>query len=92
MTVTDAAAETLLEFPCDFPVKAFGLSGGDFPKIVLDIVQRHAPGVSPAALSSRPSTGGKYQSVTVTLRAESKAQLDALYQDLTAHPEVIMAL
>ena len=82
----------MLEFPCDFPIKAFGIASDGFPALVLGIVRRHAPNVGLESLDSRPSSGGKYQSVTVTIRAESKAQIDAIYQDLTDCAEVIMAL
>lgn len=82
----------LLEFPCDFPVKVFGTGGGDFPKLVLELVRRHAPETPADAVSKRPSKSGKYTAVTVMLRAESQAQLDAIYRELTGSPEVLMAL
>ena len=84
--------ETLLEFPCDFPIKVMGRAEPGFDALVVELVRRHAPDLGEGAVSSRPSKGGKWVSVTVTLRAESKAQLDAIYLDLTAHEKVIMAL
>ncbi len=83
---------TLLRFPCDFPIKAFGRNRPDFDGLIAEIVRRHAPDLSEGAVSARPSHGGKYTAVTVTIRAESKAQLDAIYQDLTRCSEVLMAL
>ncbi|NKN32621.1 YbeD family protein [Marichromatium bheemlicum] len=84
--------ETLLEFPCRFPVKAMGRASDDFQTLVVDIVERHAPGVDAAAISVRPSNGGKWLAVTVTIEAHSKAQLDAIYAELTAHERVVWAL
>lgn len=90
--MTDPKPETLLEFPCDFPIKAFGHDRDDFAALVAEIIRRHAPDIDDTAIASRPSKGGKYLAVTVTIRAESKAQLDAIYLDLTARTEVVMAL
>ncbi|MEN8177094.1 MAG: DUF493 domain-containing protein [Pseudomonadota bacterium] len=84
--------ETLLEFPCDFSIKAMGKAEPGFDLLVLELIHRHAPDIHEGAVRSRPSKGGKWVSVTVTLRAESKAQLDAIYMDLTAHEKIVMAL
>ena len=84
--------ETLLQFPCAFPIKAIGLAEGDFEALVIEIVSRHAPDLDPATLSVRDSSGGKWISVTLTIQATSKAQLDAIYRDLTAHQRVVWAL
>lgn len=83
---------SLLEFPCDFPIKAFGRGGTDFDLRVVEIVRRHAPDLGENAVSSRPSTGGKFAAVTVIVRARDQAQLDAIYRDLSASPDIIMAL
>lgn len=84
--------ETLLEFPCDFPVKVMGRASETFVATVIAIVQRHAPDFNAESVSVRASVGGNYLAVTCTLRATGKNQLDALYRELTAHPDVRMAL
>ncbi len=84
--------ETLLEFPCEFPIKAFGLAADGFPDRVLQIVRQRLAEDSAVAMQYRCSQGGKYTAVTITIEASSKAQLDAIYEDLTACPQVIMAL
>jgi putative lipoic acid-binding regulatory protein len=84
--------ETLLEFPCQFSVKAMGLAAADFDSIVVQIVRRHAPDMGEGSVRVRPSSGGKYLSVTVTFEATSKDQLDAIYQDLTDHDRILMSL
>lgn len=85
-------AETLLEFPCEFSLKAFGKHSDSLADTVLALVREHVDGVPDDAVSSRPSNGGKFLAITVTFAATSKPQLDAIYQDLTAHPAVMMAL
>ena len=84
--------ESLLTFPCDFPIKVMGRAEPGFDLLVVELVRRHAPDLTEGAVTSRESQGGKWISVTVMLRAESKAQLDAIYLDLTAHEKVVMAL
>ena len=84
--------ETLLEFPCDFPLKIMGPAAADFAPTIAAVVSRHAPGFDPAAMAMRPSRAGNYLSLTCTVRAVSQDQLDALYRELTAHPMVKVVL
>lgn len=84
--------ETLLEFPCQFPIKVMGKIDSELDLVVVEIVRRHAPNLHEGAVTTRPSKGGNYIAVTLLVEATSKQQLDAIYQDLTAHPHVLMAL
>jgi uncharacterized protein len=84
--------ESLIDFPCDFPIKIMGATQDGFAQTVLDIVTRHAPDFDAASMEMRSSSGGKYLSLTCTIRAVSKVQLDALYLELTAHPLVKIVL
>jgi putative lipoic acid-binding regulatory protein len=84
--------ETLLEFPTDFPIKIMGERRDDFAQAMVELVLRHAPDFRPETVEMRASSKGNFLSVTCTVRATSKAQLDALYRDITAHPWVKMAL
>ena len=83
---------TLLEYPCDFPIKILGHSQAGFAQAVLGVVQRHVPEFDGAAMEMRTSKRGKYLSVTCVIRATSREQLDALYQELCDHPMVVMVL
>lgn len=84
--------DSLLEFPCDFPLKIMGERRDDFTQTVVGIVLRHAPGFRAETVEMRVSSTGKYLSVTCTVRAESRAQLDALYRELSGHPMVKVVL
>lgn len=98
--IVGVGEETLLVFPCNFPIKAMGrikaagtnLAHVDFAQTVLAIVQKHMPDFDANSLEMRPSKNGNFIAVTATIRATSKAQLDAIYLDLTASPDVLMAL
>lgn len=92
MPTRSEAPETLLEFPCAFPLKVMGLAEGALAQVVLEIVLRHAPAFDAASMEMRASSGGKYIGLTCTIMATSKPQLDALYQELTSHPLVKVAL
>lgn len=84
--------DTLMEFPCAFPIKAMGLSDEEFESRVVTIVRKHAPDLSEGAVKRVDSKGGKYLSITVTVRATSREQLDNIYRELTACEQVLMAL
>jgi len=84
--------ETLLEFPCQFPIKAFGLSGETLEIAVLEIVNRHVDDLAENAIKTNASKNAKYTSITVMIRATSKKQIDNIYLDLTACEHVVMAL
>ncbi len=87
-----AEQETLLEFPCDFPLKVMGATRDGFAQTIVDVVLKHAPDFDAASVEMRPSKAGNYLSLTCTIRATSKPQLDALYGELTAHPWVKIVL
>jgi putative lipoic acid-binding regulatory protein len=82
----------LLQFPTDFPIKIMGLRVDRFATEVAEVVMRHAPDFDPATMEMRPSRQGTYLGLTATIRATSRAQLDALYRELTSHPLVKVVL
>lgn len=81
-----------IQFPCNFPIKAVGKTTPELDILIVEIIRRHVEGINEGAIKTRPSKGGNYLSVTITIEATSQEQLDAIYQDLTDCPEVIMAL
>ena len=84
--------ETLLEFPCAFPLKIMGRRQDGFAQAVLEVVLRHAPDFDSASMEMRTSRQGTYLSLTCVVNATSREQLDALYRELSAHPRVVMVL
>lgn len=84
--------ESLLQFPCRFPIKAMGRYADDFDALVVELVRRHAPDFNDAAVQTRYSRDRQYVSVTVTIEARSRLQLDNIYRELTAHEKVLVAL
>lgn len=88
----DSATPSLLTFPCVFPMKVMGRREDGFAQVVSTIVLRHAADFHPETIEMRSSRNGRYLSLTVTINARSRAQLDALYSELSKHPMVMMVL
>jgi putative lipoic acid-binding regulatory protein len=84
--------DTLLEFPCDFPLKVMGRKADDFAALVVELVESHAGPVPAARVSERLSRDGNFVALTVLVRADSKSRLDAIYTELSAHERVLMVL
>jgi putative lipoic acid-binding regulatory protein len=84
--------QSLIEYPCEFPIKILGPTQAGFAQTMLEIVQRHAPDFDGNTLSMKASKRGKYLSVTCVIRATSREQLDRLYRELCDHPMVVMVL
>jgi uncharacterized protein len=84
--------DELFQFPTDFPIKVMGRDSESFRTLTLAIVERHAGPVTPDRITERMSREGKFLALTYTIRAESRAQLDSIYQDLTDSGVVLVAL
>ena len=81
-----------LQFPCRFPVKVMGAASDGFESIVATIVERHTGHVDSDQVSRRPSRNGRYVSLTFTITADSREQLDGLYRDLSGCSAVSFVL
>lgn len=90
--MTSEPSASQLQFPCEFPVKVLGVARPDFDSLVVTLVRRHVPDLGEGAVTCRTSRTGKYVSVTVRIQATSRAQLDAVYRELTTCDRVLMAL
>ena len=88
----DNEGRQLLEFPCDFPVKIMGRESPEFRKTVRALVEKHTGPLDDAAIQSTLSRNSRIVSVTITVNAQSREQLDAIYMDVTGHENVLMAL
>jgi putative lipoic acid-binding regulatory protein len=82
--------DTCIQFPCSYPLKVMGLNTEIFAAAIIVIFEKHVN--DRISYSRRLSSGGKYLSITATFTARSKAQLDALYQELNDHDLVVMTL
>jgi len=84
--------ETLVEFPCDFMIKAMGKSNPQFHETVVSIVQQHDETFTAEKIVARESNKGTFVSVTFYVCVENKPQLDAIYQSLTDSEYVLWSM
>lgn len=84
--------ESLLVFPCRFPIKIMGRDAPDFYETALELVEKHAGKVNPDDVRNAPSSKGNFVSLTITITAESQPQLDAIYRELSDHEQILVAL
>ena len=83
---------SLIEFPCDFQIKIIGKHGESFVLEIATIARKHFPDLNDNAIRTKISAQNNFLAITLTVRAENKATLDALYQELTKHPDITMVL
>ena len=84
--------ESPLRFPCEFPIKAMGKATPELEIAVLEIMHRHVPDLGEGAVKTRESRNGNYLSITVTIQARSRDQLDAIYMELTTCEHIVFAI
>ena len=84
--------QSLIEYPSRFPIKVMGTNVDGFVHAVTEVARRFDPSFDAATVEMRPSSGGKYLGVTVTVTATSREQLDELYRTLSTHPMVKIVL
>lgn len=84
--------QSLIEYPSAFPIKVMGAHVDGFAEAIVSIALQFDPTYDPATLEKRPSKGGNYLGLTITVTATSREQLDELYRTLTTHPMVKMVL
>jgi len=84
--------ESLLEFPCRFPIKMMGRESESFRRDAIRLVERHTGHIDDADISEAASSKGNFVSITVTITATSRRQLDDIYRDLSASEAVLVAL
>lgn len=88
----EASQETLIEFPCDFPIKVMGATHENFSAEIIKTIKTLIPSFDASQIEMRGSSGGKYISLTCTVHVTSKPQLDDIYRALSGHPMVKVVL
>ena len=91
-TAPSERIDTLIDYPCAFPIKVMGLKAEGFVAAIAEVALAHDPAFDAATIEIRDSRGGNYQGLTITVTATSREQLDALYIALSGHPMVKVVL
>ena len=84
--------QSLIEYPSAFPIKVMGAHVDGFVEAIIDVALRFDPAFDPNSVEHRPSKGGNYLGLTITVTATSREQLDELYRTLSTHPMVKVVL
>ncbi|MEY3998333.1 MAG: DUF493 family protein [Betaproteobacteria bacterium] len=87
-----ADTESLIDYPCDFPIKVMGPNEPGFVDAMVFLARQFDPDWQEASLERRESKGGKYLGLTLTLHVLSREQLDEVYRTLSSHPLVKVVL
>lgn len=91
-SIEDSRKDSLIEYPSQFPIKVMGLKDEHYVGEITKIAEQFDPDFDASSIELRPSAGGKYLGVTITVTATSREQLDNLYRALTSHPLVKVVL
>lgn len=84
--------ESVIEFPCAFPIKMMGRDTPEFRVTARQLIENHVGPVADESVQINLSGKGNFVSVTVTVTATSQQQLDDIYRDVSGHDDVLMAL
>ena len=82
ISIVTNTKEDIFNFPCEYPIKVFGVNQPDFEKTVCNIVETHIGKLHANQSAIKYSSKGKYISLTVRIIATSRQQLDAINKDL----------
>jgi len=85
-------SDTLLQFPCSFPIKMMGRANAEFSDIAVRLIEQHVGAVADNSIQTAQSRNGNFLSVTVTIDAQNQEQLDRIYNDLSEHEDILVAL
>jgi putative lipoic acid-binding regulatory protein len=90
---TPATEAPKIEFPCEnYPIKVLGDAGPELHSLVIDVMERHAPGFDQARITVNQSSRGRFQSVTVWITATGEPQLRAIHEELRIHRSIKMVM
>ncbi|MCY4746292.1 DUF493 family protein [Pelomonas sp. UHG3] len=84
--------QSLIEYPSQFPIKVMGAHVEGFVEAITHVARQFDPGFDASTIEQRPSKGGNYLGLTITITATSREQLDEIYRTLTTHPMVKVVL
>jgi len=83
---------SLMEFPCNFPIKIIGVQTDSFINEASAVVLKHFPDTKSEHITNKLSENGTYTAITATVLAHNQKSLDALYSELTLLPGIKMVL
>jgi putative lipoic acid-binding regulatory protein len=92
MSDQNTSSETLIEFPCHFPIKVMGEIHDEFTSTVIEIIKQKNGKFDPSTIEMKGSSEGRYISLTCFVYVTSKPELDDIYRSLSSHPMIKVVL
>lgn len=81
-----------MTFPCDFQIKIIGNNSKSFVSDILTITRKHFPDTADESIQKQSSKHSNYLAISIMLHVKDQATLDALYREVTKHPDIKMVL
>lgn len=91
-SIPGSEKQSLIEFPCDFPIKVMGKNVPEFSQVICDLLLSLSPGFDAAGVDMRPSSKGNYLSLTCKVPVNNQDELDNIYRALSGHELVSVVL
>ena len=85
-------SESLINYPCLFPIKIMGKKVDGLVHAITTIAKAFDPAFDASTIELRQSKAGNYLGVTIHINATSRAQLDEVYRTLSTHPMIKVVL
>lgn len=89
---TTSNEASLIEYPCHFPIKVMGAAVPGFADAMAHVARQFDKGFDVQTIEHRPSKGGNYLGLTLSVWVTHRDQLDELYRTLSSHPMVKVVL
>ncbi len=89
---TKPGQDSLIEFPCEFPIKVMGKNVPEFSQVICDMLLLADPSFNVAGVEMRPSSKGNYLSLTCKVHVNNQDELDSIYRQLSGHELVSVVL
>lgn len=84
--------QTFMTFPCLFPIKIIGNNHATFVAEITALARRHFSDLKDEHIRVQASNKAQYIAITITVLAHDQISLDALYSELSQHPDSKMVL
>jgi len=85
-------SESLIKFPCKFPIKILGRDEVNFYHATESILIEHAQNISKDSMKKNSSKKGNYTALTCVVNVKSQLELDQIYADLSKNNHILYVL
>ena len=88
----EKSRESLIDFPCQFPIKIIGKDCSIFENTVSQIMAKHDQKYSELSVKKNKSKNKNYIALTWVVNVNNQDELDNIYRDLSKDNNVLYVL